>query len=392
MSRSVNDVQHFYDYLPIGVMALNQQRRIKIWNRSMESWSGLSRAETYDRTLTEVFESFDDSKYSERLEEVFNAGAPVILSAPFHGRLVPLTLPDGRDRIQQTTIIPIPAPRGGRWALFAIQDVTDLAAQLKKIRQMKEQAVQAAKRAEEAKALAERRGDQLIAVNRDLEQFAHAASHDLQEPLRTLVSFSTFLKEDLGGDLPEAAQRDLEHIGEAAARMKRLITDLLALSRVSRGELEQSTVPLQECVSESLAALDVRLRECGAEIVGIEALPSVIGDARLLRQVFQNLLGNALKFVEEGCTPHIEVSASRAGSEWLVEVRDRGIGIEEKYLTRIFAPFQRLHGVDRYPGSGMGLAICQRTVERHGGKIWAEANPEGGSSFRFTLPAGEATL
>lgn len=342
----------------------------------METWSGFSRAKVANRCLGDVFEQFDETKYTERLNQVFDVG----------GQVVPLKLPDGRSRSHQVTITPIPAPRGGRWALFVLQDVTDLALQIAAFRGMREQALEAARTVELAKQVAELRNEQLQEVNTTLEQFAYVVSHDLNAPLRTLLSFSTFLRDDLGPNLPEAAAHDLEHIGAAAHRMQRLVEDLLALSRVSGSEIAHLSVPLERCIAESLAALGLKVPESGAKVVGSEELPTVKGDERLLTQLFQNLLGNAIKFTTHGKPPQIHLSSELRHGEWVISVRDNGIGIGSEYLEKVFDPLQRLHGIEQYPGSGMGLAICKRAVERHGGKIWAEQTSADGACFKFTLP------
>ena len=239
-----------------------------------------------------------------------------------------------------------------------------------------------------SKGIAEKRAEELSDANQELEQFAYAASHDLQEPVRTLVSFSSFLRDDLGDELSPEAATDLEHITGAAHRMQRLVRDLLALSRASRSALEMAEVALEDCLSDSLDALRERVQETGARIEQAQ-LPVVSGDRRLLTQLFQNLLGNAMKFQRGEERPAITISARRQDSMWLVDVKDNGIGIEQEYADQIFAPFKRLHGMADYEGSGVGLAICRRAVERHGGRIWVDSKPGNGSRFQFTLPAHE---
>ena len=234
--------------------------------------------------------------------------------------------------------------------------------------------------------VAEENAVRLSEANQELEQFAYAASHDLQEPLRTLISFSSFLRDDVGDNLSPEAATDLEHITSAARRMQRLIKDLLALSRASRSALQMTEVPLDECLRDSLDALRERLSETGAK-VELLALPVMAADRRLLTQLFQNLLSNAMKFQRDEATPEITVAARQQDSMWLVEVKDNGIGIESDYVDQIFAPFKRLHGMAEFEGSGVGLAICKRAVERHGGRIWVESSRDNGSCFQFTLPA-----
>ena len=228
--------------------------------------------------------------------------------------------------------------------------------------------------------------------NEELDEFTYVASHDLQEPLRKLVAFSELLSADAGPELPERAASDLRHIIDAASRMRQLIDDLLELSRTARSELRLQPVPLDACVDAALERLATRVEESGARIAR-EPLPTVHGDATLLTQLFQNLLGNALKFVAAGTTPDVHISARRAAEagHWLLGVIDNGIGLRPEYAERIFAPFKRLHSRAEYPGSGVGLAICRRAVERHGGRIWVESSPGRGAHFRFTLPEGRVS-
>ena len=375
-----------YDHLPIGVMALTRDRRVTIWNQQMETWSGVPRSGIINRTLSEVFTNFDDGKVAERLRELFDAGWDAALPAQFDGEVVPLTLPDGSERTQETTVVSICGTSEERWALFAIQDVSDLTQQILTLQTLHQDSLLATDRAEAAKRLAEQRNEQLAELSRDLEQFAYLASHDLQEPLRTIDSFSTFLQADLGEDLPDAAARDLEYIVAAAARMRRLIDDLLALSRVSRSEMTWSRIDLKECVDEALNLLEHSVRERKPTILGGESLPAVIGDRELLTQLLQHVLSNAMKFSDPSRPCVITVSAERDNAKWLIKMSDNGIGIPEQHLNKVFAPFQRLHGPGQYPGSGMGLAICKRVVERHGGALWAAPNDTVGSCFQFTLP------
>lgn len=381
-----SDLGSPYDLLPIGVFALNRHRKVTIWNRQMESWSGARRSSILNRSLSDLFGDLDDGSLSAGLREVFDHGAPVVLDFLSLGSLVPLSRPDGRVRAQQAAMAPMTGTDGDRWALIAIQDVTDLTAQIEALQTARDGAAQEADRAETAKRLAERRSEQLAEANRDLEQFAYVASHDLQEPLRTLTCFSGFLRADLEGELPEAAARDLEYIVSAASRMRGLIDDLLALSRVGRAEMSWTQISLPSCVSEALEALDVGANEAEPTIVGADTLPTVMGDRGLLTQVFQNLLSNAIKFSDSSRPSVIRLSAEHRGAGWLIKTEDNGIGIAQEYYAKIFAPFQRLHGADKYPGSGMGLAICKKAIERHGGALSVAPNEPVGSCFQFTLP------
>ena len=225
--------------------------------------------------------------------------------------------------------------------------------------------------------------DELRKKNQELDEFTYVASHDLQEPIRKLISFSKLLKEDVGADLSEDAEKDLGFIVDAAERMRELIQALLALSRVGRSAMQSEPVSLDECAELALCALQLRIDETGAEIVH-HPLPWVNGDKTVLTQLYQNLIGNALKFVSER-KPVIELTAERDGETWILGVRDNGIGMKQEYADRIFKPFQRLHSRGEYEGTGIGLAICKKSVSRHGGNIWVESEPDAGCHFKFAL-------
>ncbi len=225
---------------------------------------------------------------------------------------------------------------------------------------------------------------ELSRSNTELDQFAYAASHDLQEPVRKLIAFSDLLAKDLGEDLPEQAARYLGFIVDAAQRMQTLVQDLLMLSRAGRATPKYEHVPLGQCTGHALEALATRVEEIGAEITRDE-LPTVAGDATLLTQLYQNLIGNALKFVAPGRRPAIRLTAERINGERVFGVRDNGIGLKPEYAEQVFVAFKRLHGRGEYEGSGIGLAICRKTVERHGGRIWVESEPGKGAHFKFTI-------
>jgi len=233
------------------------------------------------------------------------------------------------------------------------------------------------------RALAQRT-DEITRSNAELEQFAYVASHDLQEPLRMVASYVELLARRYKGRLDRDADEFIGFAVDGAVRMKRLINDLLNYSRAGRGQ-PLGPVELSTAVNRALANLVLTIGEAGAT-VACDALPTVHGDESQLAELVQNLVANAVKF-RGPQPPRVHISATRNGAQWLISVRDNGIGIGSEYTDRIFVMFQRLHGSAEYPGTGIGLAICKRIVERHGGLIWTESQPGRGSTFHFTLRA-----
>jgi signal transduction histidine kinase len=229
-----------------------------------------------------------------------------------------------------------------------------------------------------------RKVDELARSNAELEQFAYVASHDLQEPLRMVATYTQVLAERYRGRLDENADKFIGYACEGALRMQTLIRDLLAYSRVGRSDEARGRVDCDAAIEEVLLSLDPAIRESGA-VVTHSALPVVWADRSQIAQAFQNLIGNAIKFHGKEA-PAISVQAEKAGPQWLFSVSDNGIGIAPEYAKDIFVVFQRLHTRTEYPGNGIGLAICKKIIERNGGKIWVEAQTGHGSIFKFTMP------
>jgi PAS domain S-box-containing protein len=226
--------------------------------------------------------------------------------------------------------------------------------------------------------------EELRGSNDQLEQFAHVASHDLQEPLRMVTSYLELLERRYRGQLDSEAQEFIHYAVDGATRMKISIQDLLSFSRVGTAVLKSGAVQAQAILDDALADLKVAIEQSHAEVTA-DPLPEIVADAGMLARVFQNLIGNAIKFQKKD-TPRVHVSAQRAGAEWVFSVRDNGIGIEPRHAMRVFRIFERLHSADQYPGTGIGLAISQRIVERHGGKIWLESQLGTGTTFFFSVP------
>src|SRR5579871_5961965 len=227
--------------------------------------------------------------------------------------------------------------------------------------------------------------NELRRANGDLEQFAYSASHDLQEPLRTIKIYSQLLADRLGTVVEGETAEFLDFLRNAATRMELLVRDLLAYTQVARLDTPIQEIDSNEAVAEVIANLGGAISESGAAVT-FDTLPAVPVRSTHLRQLFQNLIGNAIKYRSDDRAPAVHIGAERQDGHWLFTVRDNGIGIQPEFREKIFGLFSRLHNADRYSGTGIGLAICQRIVERYHGRIWVESEPGCGSAFRFTLP------
>jgi len=228
---------------------------------------------------------------------------------------------------------------------------------------------------------------ELARSNRDLEQFAYVASHDLQEPLRMVAAYTQLLAERYAGKLDENADKYIRYAVEGATRMQTLVNDLLTFSRVGR-DRQRTGFAAGEAVEDALHNLHTAVQESGA-VVHFQSLPQIHAYRPQLTQLFQNLIGNAIKF-RGAQAPEITITAEANAGGWIFSVRDNGIGIAPEHADAIFVIFQRLHTRADYPGNGVGLAICKKIVEQHGGRIWVESRPEEGAAFKFTLPPAAA--
>ncbi|MGH8766132.1 MAG: sensor histidine kinase [Burkholderiales bacterium] len=341
-----------------GIAHVDLQGRFQRVNRSLARILGYAAEELVGRTVKEVSHP-DDRNLTDTGRGDLRAGASE--SAHFEKRYL---RKDGATVWVDLTVALVRDGEGRPlYEIAVFEEITE--------RKLAEQALREAH-------------DELARSNAELEQFAYVASHDLQEPLRMVASYTQLLGKRYGERLDGDAQEFMAFIVDGAARMKQLIEDLLAYSRLGTRGRNLAPVSLEAMLKRALANLRAALEETGAAVTS-DLLPEVTADESQLVQLLQNLIGNALKFRGQA-SPRIHVGCSSNENDWEIAVRDNGIGIEPQYFERIFMVFQRLHDKGEYPGTGIGLAICKKVVDRHGGRIWVESQPGGGTSFHFTLP------
>lgn len=367
------DVEELYDMAPCGYLSTAPDGRIVKVNRTFLQWTG------YER---------DELICGKRIVDLLIIGSKIFYETHFilllrmHGSVNEIALDvrckDGRVL---PTLVNATQKRNGAgmpvWNRITLFNATE--------RRMYERELLLAKRqAEQAAAELTQSNAALLRANEELGQFAYAASHDLQEPLRTITSFSQLLVRRYRPQLDEQAGAYISHILDGARRMQSLIDDLLSFSQGQASQLMLRRTDLKEVLQLALSNLHSAIVESGA-VVTHENLPILTVDAARLTQVLQNLVGNAIKYRKPHEAPRVLVSGTKHQDHWMITVEDNGMGFEKRYAEQIFGMFKRLHGRE-VPGTGIGLALCKKHVEAHGGIIRADSTPGVGSSFFFTIP------
>jgi PAS domain S-box-containing protein len=349
--------------------------RYLLVNSSFCAIFGLTEEEILDRTDRDLFPEEFATKFREADQKVADSGKAFRFE-----EVAPLS--DGVHHYISTKF-PIHNEKGGIYAIAGVStDITELKNKERSLRQTE---IELADLNRELEVRVEERTEELQMVNEELNQFSHIASHDLQEPLRKQMMFVNVLRDEVGEKLNPDAERAVRAIVSGAERMQSLVKSLLALSRARNRSVVMRTVRLSGIIDESLSTLELSIKESGAT-VEVEELPEIYGDEVLLIQLFQNLISNAIRYAEKLHTPCIKVYSSGENGNREIAVADNGIGIPQESLESIFAPFKRLHSRGEYPGTGIGLSICRKIVERHGGSIRAESSVGNGSTFWMTFP------
>jgi len=339
---------------PTGILMVDQDGRIVLVNAQIEKVFGYDRSELIGQPVEQLLPLGWRGKSGVFRELPGDVASDLELYGRKH---------DGTEFPIEIGSNPLDTEEG-RFVLSSVVDITER------------------RRAEHA---LREKGAELERSNRELEQFAYAASHDLREPLRMVATYVTLLEREYGDKLGGEAHEYVRFAVEGATRLARLVTDLLEYARIGPKTVAFEPVDCNAALAEVLAGLRASIEQNEA-VVASSALPTVLGDHSLLCQVFQNLIENGIKFRSKAA-PRLEISAERAGGEWHFHVTDNGLGIESRFHARIFELFQRLHTKDSYPGTGMGLALCKKVVERHGGRIWVASKLGQGSVFSFSLRA-----
>jgi PAS domain S-box-containing protein len=385
------------EFAPDAMVIVNADGAIALVNTQAERLFGYSRHELLGQSVDILVpKRFRPTHLMHRRQYVAAPGARLMGSGrDLYGRHK-----DGREIPIEVSLSPLQTA-DGLLILSAIRDLTErqhiqetlqqaydemeqrVAERTAALQQANEQLQAEIVQRQQARVLQMRANDELRRSNQELEQFAYATSHDLQEPLRSVANFTERFAAHYAGQLDPKAEKYMGYIVDGVSRMQVLIKDLLTYSRVTR-EAPQESTDMEAVLKTVLANLEAALREYKG-VVTHDPLPIVQANPLQMGQVLQNLIGNALKF--RGATPpHVHIHVTQTPQAWQFAVQDNGIGIDPKYAERIFGIFQRLHTRTEYPGTGIGLAICQKIIERQGGRIWVASRPSQGSTFYFTIP------
>ncbi|MDZ7962150.1 MAG: ATP-binding protein [Aulosira sp. DedQUE10] len=376
------------DKITLGAFVLQSDYSVLFWNSCLEEWTKIPRSRILGNSILDYFSHLNQQRYTSRIQQIFQGGPPTIFSSQLHKFVIPVPLPQEKYRIQHTTVTAVEADGDGFYALFSIQDVTDLTFRVQEYKTLRDQAVAEAEQRQRSQEAAE-------AANRIKDEFLAIVSHELRSPLNPILGWAKLLKKR---NLNEATTlRAVETIERNAELQAQLIDDLLDISRILRGKLGLNLEIVNLAATIEAALETVRL---AAEAKSIQIhlnldqrFAQVKGDSSRLQQIVWNLLSNAIKFTPSG--GEIEVKLQEIDSQVEMQVRDTGKGISPAFLPHVFEYFRQADSsiTRRSGGLGLGLAIVRQLVELHGGRVWAESpGEEQGATFTVSLPAVQKTL
>lgn len=378
LQKKEEEFRELYDHAPLGYHEYNREGKITRVNKTDLEMLGYTAEEMIGQSIWKlnVEEELVKDQVLAKLAGRLPRGKNLVRTyRRKDGSTFPVLIEDRLLKDERGEIIGIRC---------TIQDITERERAEEALRQSEKELNEQAQELEKELIQRRRVEEELARSNKELEQLAYVASHDLQEPLRMVTSYVQLLAQRYRGKLDGDADEFIGFAVNGAARMQQLINDLLTYSRVGTRGREFEPTDCEIILGQALKNLQIAIEEKQA-IVTHDPLPTIMADNVQLGQLFQNLIGNAIKF-QGTDPPYVHVSASRNGNGWVFSVRDNGIGIAPEYAERIFVIFQRLHNREKYPGTGIGLALCKKIVERHGGCIWVESEPGKGATFYFTLP------
>jgi PAS domain S-box-containing protein len=359
-----------FDLAPLGYITLGPDLIIKEANLAASNLLGCDRSKLIGRGISSFIQA-------ESIDLLFHHYKRVAMGKRDPAPVLTSRTKNGTDiQIQfESNIVELGSQKGFRSILTDVTRIKETERALERANDELEREVTV-------------RTEELQKSNAELQQFAYVASHDLQKPLRMVISYLTLLEKRCPDNLDPEAKEFIQYAVEGGKRMKDLIDDLLLYSRIDSQQRKFASVDMNTVTERTLEGSLVLINDCQAE-VSVDPLPSIVGDESQLLRVMQNLVGNAVKFHGPD-PPKVHISATEQGDVWTFAIQDNGIGLRMEYSDKIFQMFQRLHTRDRFPGSGVGLAIVKKIVERHGGRIWVESAEGKGATFFFTIPKGSA--
>lgn len=383
------------DAVPMGICVLDEHFVISFWNRRLEEWTGIEAGSARGQPLAKIVPELARAPHAARIRSALTRGSDAVFSAQIHRALLPPCEEGSPLRRHHCIVRPYgpTGPAGHRHAVLIVEDVTEQMRLLDSYRKMRDQALDELRSREVAEANARQQARRLADSNRALELFAGAAAHDLSAPLRRVQNLAELL--ELGDSVTEDSRRDLGHLRDSVTRMGALVNDLYTYSRsITEAEIRVG-VDLAQEIADVVADLESDVAAANAVVEldpTLSELPRVQGNPIQLRRVFQNLLDNALKYRRHDAPPHVVITGTLDASKacCCINVDDDGVGIEPEHLEAVFEPFRRMTRHAEVPGSGLGLALCAKICERHGGRVYAQPRRSGGTRLCVELPLGAA--